>query len=110
MRNRIAKIAFLVLIPLSAFATNTTLEVVTSNTKIHSSSYGSVFVYTNLVFTQLNGKKVVFECVQRGDVCPMLESGKTYTVDRKGTFIYISMSTPEDKKAVSVKFKQVGSW
>ena len=40
----------------------------------------------------------------------MVESGNTYTVDRAGDFIYIPMNTPEDKKTISVKFKQVGSW
>jgi hypothetical protein len=110
MLNRAAKIAFLLLIPLSAFATTTTLQVVTSKTKIHNSSGGNIFVYTNLMFTEVNGKRVVYECVQSGDICPMVEPGKTYTVDRKGAYIYVTLNTPEDKKAVSVKFRQVGSW
>ena len=88
----------------------TTLQVVTSKIKIHGSSAGNIFSYTNLMFTQVNGKKVVYECVQRGDICPVLEPGETYTADREGDFIYILMISPEDKKALSVKFKQVGSW
>jgi len=52
----------------------------------------------------------VYECVQRGNICPLVESGKSYTADREGDFIYISMSSPEMKKAFPVKFKQVGSW
>lgn len=115
MLNRTAKIAFLVLVSLSAFATpkgreTTTLQVVSTKTRIHSSSSGGVFTYTNLLFTQVNGKRIVYECVQRGDICPVLESGKSYTADREGVFIYIPMSFPEDKKAFSVKFRQVGSW
>ena len=119
MINRAAKIVFLVFIPLLAFATpkekekekeTTTLQVVTSRTKIHGSSSGHLFSYTNLMFAQVNGKKVVYECVQRGDICPVMESGKTYTADREGAFIYISMSSPEDKKALSAKFREVGSW
>jgi hypothetical protein len=115
MLNRAATIVFLVLIPLSALATpkereTTTLQVVTSKTKIHGSSSGNIFTYTSLMFTQINGKNVVFECVQRGDICPVLDSGKSYTADREGAFIYISMSSPEDKKALSAKFREVGSW
>jgi len=114
MLNEAAKIAFLVLISLSAFATpktreSITLQVVSSQTKIHSSS-GNVFSYTEVMFTQVNGKKIVYACDQRGDVCPLMESGKTYTADRDGDFIYISMSSPEDKKPFSVKYKRVGSW
>jgi len=110
MLKRAAKIAFLILVPLSAFATTTTVQVVTAKTKIHSIPSGGVFIYTNLMFTEVNGKRVVYECVQRGDICPIVEPGKTYTVDRKGAFIYISLNTPEDKKALSVKFREVGSW
>jgi hypothetical protein len=115
MFNRAAMIAFLVFMPLSAFAVpkekeTIKLQVVTTKTRIHGSFSNHAFAYTDLLFTQVNGKKVVYECVQHGDICPMVEPGNTYTVDRDGAFIYISMSTPEDKKAVSVKFRQVGSW
>ena len=115
MLNKAAKIAFLVLIPLSAFATpkgreTITLQVVSSKTKIHRSSSDNIFTYTDLMFTQVNGKRVVYACVQRWDVCPLMESGKTYTADRERDFIYISMSSPEDKKPFSVKYKQVGNW
>jgi hypothetical protein len=115
MLNRAAKIVFFVLIPLCAFANpkekgTTKLQVVTARTQIHGSSSGDMFSYTNLMFTQVNGKKLVYECAQRGDVCPVLEPGKTYTADRQGDFVYLSMSSPESKKDVSAKFKQVGSW
>jgi hypothetical protein len=115
MLNRVAKIAFLILIPLSALAIpkekgSTTLQVVTSKTKIHGSSPGNIFTYTDLIFTEVNGKKIVYECIQRGDICPILESGKTYTADQQGSVIYILMNSPENKKELSAKFKQVGSW
>jgi hypothetical protein len=115
MLNRAAKIAFLILIPLSAFAIpkekgSTTLQVVTSRTKIHGSSPGNIFTYTDLIFTEVNGKRVVYECIQRGDICPILESGKTYTADQEGSYIYILMNSPQDKKEFSAKFKQVGTW
>ena len=110
MFNKIARIAFFILIPLSAFAGTTTIQVVSSNTKVHNNSTGDVFVYTDLVFTKLNGKKVVYECVQHGDFCPMVESGRSYTVEQKGAFIYITMNAPEEKKASAIKFRQVGSW
>ena len=115
MFKRAAMIVFLVLVPLSTFATpkdkeTIKLQVVTTKTRIHGSFSNNAFAYTDLLFTQVNGKKVVYECVQRGNVCPMVEPGNTYTVDRDRDCIYISMSTPEDKKAISVKFRQVGSW
>ena len=115
MLNRTARIALLVLIPLSAFAMpkgreTITLQVVTSKTRIHGSFSRAAFAYTDIMFTTFNGKKVVYECVQRGDICPVLESGKTYTADREGVYIYIPMSSPEDNKVFSVKFKQVGTW
>jgi hypothetical protein len=103
------------LIPLSVLAASngretTSLQVVSSNTRIHRTASGTVFAYTDLMFTQAKGKKLVYECVLRGNICPLMETGKTYTADQDGRFIYISMSAPEDKKATSVKFKQVGSW
>jgi hypothetical protein len=115
MANRAARIACLLLIPLSAFATpkareNITLQIVSSKTRIHGSFSNTAFAYTDIIFTTYNGNKVVYECVQRGNICPMVESGKTYTADREGGFIYISMSSPEMKKAFPVKFKRVGSW
>lgn len=115
MLSRVAKIALLILMPVSAFAIpkekgSATLQVVTSKTKIHGSSPGNIFTYTDLIFTEVNGKRVVYECVQRGDICPILESGKTYTADQQGSVIYILMSSPENKKELSAKFKQVGSW
>ncbi len=114
MLNRAAKIAILVLIPLSAFAMpkgkETSIQVVSLKTKIHNSSSGGVFTYTNLLLTEVNGKKIVYECVQRGDICPLLESGKTYVADQEGTYIYFPMSTPEDNKVFPVKFRQVGTW
>ena len=114
MLNKAAKIAFLVLIPLIASAAprrkeTIELQVISSKTKIHGSS-GNVFTYTDVMFALVNGKKVVYACNQRGDECPLMESGKTYTADRVGDVIYISMSSPENKKPFSVKYKQVGSW
>jgi len=114
MPNRAAVIAVLILAPLSAFATpngkvTRTFQVDNATTRIHGSS-GTAFSYTDLVFTQIDGKKVVYECVQRGDICPMLEPGKSYTADQDGAFLYVPMTAPELKKAVSAKFKLVGSW
>jgi hypothetical protein len=115
MPNRAARIACLLLIPLSAFATpkareTITLQIVSAKTRIHGSFSNTAFAYTDIIFTTYNGNKVVYECVQRGNICPMVESGKTYTADREGDFIYISMSSPEIKKDFPVKFKRVGSW
>ena len=114
MLNKAAKIALLVLIPFSAMAApkgkETSIQVVSLRTKIHNSSSGGVFTYTDLLFTEVNGKKIVYECAQRGDICPLLESGKTYTADQEGPYIYFPMSTPADNKVFPVKFRQVGTW
>jgi hypothetical protein len=115
MRNKVAKTAFLVHIPLIASATpkgkeTIQLQVVSSKTKIHASASGNVFIYTDLMCTLVDGKKVAYACAQRGDACPLMEDGKTYSADRAGDVIYISMSAPGGKKPFSVKFKQVGSW
>lgn len=115
MLNKIATIVFFVLIPLSVFASpkakeTVSVRVVTSKTRVHGTYSNNGFAYTDLMFTELNGEKVVYQCVQHGNICPMMESGKTYTADRQGGFIYIPMDTPGDKKPVSIKFRQVGSW
>jgi hypothetical protein len=115
MLNTVARIAFAVVIPIVAFATpkvreTIELQVVSSQTKTHGSPPGEVFHYTDVMFTHVNGKNVIYACDQRGDLCPLMESGKSYTADRVGNFIYISMSLPEGKRPISVKYKQVGSW
>jgi len=115
MPNKIAKLAFLILIPVSAFATpsgkvSIKLQVDKSTTKIHGASGKNAFSYTDLVFTQIEGKKVVYECVQRDDICPILEPGKSYTADQDGHFLYLPMTAPEIKKAATARFKLVGSW
>ena len=115
MSHKSAKIAFLALIPVCAFAGPkekgaAKLQVVTARTEIHGSSSGDMFTYTHLMFTQINGKKLVYECAERGDVCPVLESGQTYSANQDGALLYVSIGAPEGKKDVPVKFRQVGSW
>ena len=115
MRNKLARIIFSVLIPITIFAApkkkeTIELKVVSSKTKIHNSPPGSIFIYTDIMFTEVNGRRLIYECVQRGKICPSMESGKIYTADRERNFIYISMTSPGDKKAFSVKYRQVGSW
>ena len=115
MKNKAATIIFLTFVPLTAYAApkvkdSSTVQVVNTTTRIHGSFTNDAFAYTDLMFTESNGKKIVYECVQRGNVCPMVESGKSYNVNRNGDAIYITMSTPQAKKAFPVKFKQVGNW
>lgn len=115
MISRTARIAFFVFIPVFVFAKQkerpaTQLEVITVRTQIHSSAPGDIFTYTNLLFAQVNGKRLVYECAQRGDLCPVMESGKTYTGAQEGAFFYIPMSFPNGQKDLSVRFRQVGSW
>lgn len=115
MMSRTARIVFFVLIPFFAFATQkekpaTLLEVVTVRTQVHSSPTGDMFAYTGLIFAQVNGKRLVYECAQKGDLCPVLEAGKAYAGAQDGAFFYIPMSFPNGQKDISVRFKQVGSW
>jgi hypothetical protein len=111
-----AYIFFFVLIPLCAIAgpkerKTTTFQAVRVRTEIHgSSSSGKMFTYTNQVFAQINGRRLVYECAQRGDICPVLETGKTYSGDQDGSFLYLAASFPDGQKDLSVKFRQVGSW
>jgi len=115
IRTRFAKIVLALLIPACAFANQkekgtAKIQVVNARTKIHGSSSGNMFSYTNLVFAEVNGKKLVYECAEPGDTCPVLESGQTYTVTQDGAFLYLPMSAPAEKKELSARFKQVGSW
>jgi hypothetical protein len=115
MANRTAKIAVLILTPLSALAmpngkASITFQVDKSTTRIHGASTNNSFSYTDLVFAQIAGKKLVYECVQRDDICPILEPGETYTADQEGHFLYLPMTGPELKKAATARFKLVGSW
>jgi hypothetical protein len=120
MFKKVAAITFFVLVPLSTFATpkvkeskvkeTITLQVVTSKTRINSSSERNIFAYTDLMFTQFNGKRIVYECAQHGDICPLVESGQTYTAERDGTNIRITMAFSDDQKSLAIKFKQVGIW
>jgi hypothetical protein len=113
--NKIAITVFVVLIPFVASAAPKDkeaieLQVVSSKTKTHGSALDKIFAYTDVMFTLVSGKKVKYKCDQRGDICPPVESGKTYAADRDGDVIYISMSSPNGKKPFSVKYEQIGSW
>jgi len=115
MLKKAVKYVLLTLIPVVAVAgpkgrETTSMQVVSSNTRIHRTMSGDVFAYTDLMFIQTNGKKLVYECALRGNICPLMETGKTYTADRDGAFMYVEMSQPDEKKPLSAKFKQVGSW
>jgi hypothetical protein len=114
--TRLFRSFLLALIPLIVFATPTKqagesiqLEVVSTKTNYHGSS-PQVFKYTEVMFTRVSGKRLVFVCEQRGDECPLMQDGKTYSADRVGNFIYLSMSSPDGKKSMPVKYKETGTW
>jgi hypothetical protein len=115
MLKTVASILLAVVIPMGALASpkekeSIQIQVVSTQTKTHGSPPGEVFHYTDVMFTRVNGKNVIYECVQHGDLCPLLDSGKTYTADREGDFIYISMTLPNANRPISVKYKQLGGW
>jgi len=108
-------VAATLMIPIFTFAApdqkvSIQLKVVSSKTKIHGSSGNDIFTYTSIMFTQVEGANVVYACAQKGDLCPLMETGQTYTAERDGKTIYIPMSFPDDKRPQPVKYKQVGTW
>jgi hypothetical protein len=84
--------------------------VKTHGANTHGTSPSELFHYTDVMFTRVNGKNVMYECVQRGNLCPLMEAARTYTADRAGDFIHISISLPSGNRPISVKYKQLGSW
>ena len=101
-----------VLVPLVAFAADkgkereaVEVQVLSSQTKLHGGS--NVFSYTSILFAQVNGDERIYECVQRGDICPIMESGKTYAAVKTGDVIHISVDAPEGEQPLVVKFKEV---
>lgn len=107
-------LASAVIVPSIAFAAakqreTIELQIVSSQTKTHGSPPGEVFRYTDVMFTHVNGKDVIYECVRRADLCPLMESGKAYAADRDGEFIYIAIRLTNGRPIV-VKYKRLGSW
>jgi hypothetical protein len=107
-------LAWAVIVASVAFATakqreTIELQVVSSQTKTHGSPPGEVFRYTDVMFTEVNGKNVIYECVRRADQCPLMESGKAHTADRDEEFIYIATRLANGRPIV-VKYKQLGNW
>jgi hypothetical protein len=116
MPMKFARIALLIFVPLIAFAapkdkTTATIrvEVVSSKTRVHGNP-PHVFSYTDILFTHVDGKNLIFICDQRGDACPFMENGKTYDAQRVGDEIFFMMSTPDSKKPTAVRYKQTGTW
>jgi hypothetical protein len=112
MLHKVAKITFLILMPLLAFAgakETIELQVVSSRTNMHNTP-GDIFTYTDIIFATVSGKNLTFECAQKGDICPLMDTGKTYTATRDGKFIYISMNLPDEKRPTPVKYKEIGVW
>jgi hypothetical protein len=114
MRNNLAGIVFAVLIPFAILSSakekeSVEVKVVFSKTKIHNSSRGNVFTYTFLLYTQVNGMNLLYTCDQKGDLCPLMEAGKTYPAERSGDVINIPMTLP-DGKIQSIKYKEAGTW
>lgn len=110
MRNKVAALIVFILLPIAVFSTTKergTLEfkVVSSKLKVHNNG-GPVFTYTSVIFAQVGGMDVVFWCAQKGDLCPLMETGKTYTAERDGDVIYVPMSFPDDQHPLRVKYKQ----
>ncbi len=117
MPNKVATAVFLLLIPMVVFAApknketaSIQVEVVSTRTNIHGSPPHDVFSYTDVMFTHVNGKNVVYVCAQKGDACPLMQTGKTYPANQVGDFIYILLTSPDDKKPVPVKYKETGNW
>jgi hypothetical protein len=84
------------------------VQIVSSQTRIHRNS-SNAFKYTDVIIAQVDGMEVAYECDQRGNSCPLMESGKTYTASRAGDVIYISISSPDGEQSLAVRYKEVGA-
>jgi hypothetical protein len=116
MRKVLLRTIFLVLIPVIGFAAPKNKEaapimfqVISSKTQIHGRP-PNVFSYTDVIFARVEGKNIIFVCDQRGDACPLMETGKTYSADRVGDFIYLMLGAPGEKRPSSIRYRQTGSW
>jgi hypothetical protein len=118
MASKVAGVVLTALVLLSAsvaFATpkdreNIEIQVVSSKTKTRGSSLDKIFTYTDVIYTMVGSQKVAFECEQKNYVCPIMENGKTYSAERDGDTVYITMTAPGDKKPFPVKYGLIGPW
>lgn len=118
MAIRVARFAVAALILMAAsvaFASpkdrqNIQVQVVSSKTKTRGSSLDKIYTYTDVIYTMVDSQKVAFACQQKNDICPPMESGKTYSAERDGDDIYITMTAPGDKKPFAVKYGMIGPW
>jgi hypothetical protein len=95
--------------PTNKSAESVQIEVVSTKTNYHGNA-PNVFKYTDVLFARVNGKNLVYACVQRGDECPLMQNGKSYPAERVGGYIYISMDAPDSKKPMPIKFKETATW
>jgi hypothetical protein len=112
MLNRVASVTLSVLVAMAAHAKEketVQIQVVSLQTKLHGHPPGEVFEYTDIMFTVVGGKKVTYVCEQRGDDCPVMESGKMYMANREGNVIYVSMNSPKGTPFL-VKYKELDGW
>ena len=84
-------------------------QVKSTKTAIHGRT-PNVFTYTQVMFVEVAGKRIVYSCDVRGDECPIMEAGKTYTADRAGDDIWFTMPVPDEKRPFEVRYKQIGTW
>ena len=117
MRKILLRTIFLVLVPVIGFAapkskdaTPIMFQVISTRTQIHGRP-PNVFSYTDVIFARVDGKNTIFVCDQKGDACPLMETGKTYSGDQVGDYMFLMLDpAPGEKRPTSVRFKQTGSW
>jgi hypothetical protein len=127
---RIAAIVVLILVPTVVFARqkpnkqreSVVVEVVSSKTKTHvSHAWGTglsrnkmpddAYTYTDVFFAIVDEKHVVYSCVERKKVCPLLEPGSKLTVEQVGNSIYIPNPGSSENKPSVAHYELVGgSW
>src|SRR5436305_1244540 len=107
----IVALSLLPIVTFSATKEKGTIEfkVVSFKTKVHAAQ-GSIFSYTSIIFAQVGGMNVVLACAEKGDLCPLMDNGKTYTAEKDGDNVFIPMSFPDDKRPMRVRYKQAGTW
>ncbi len=130
IRNRIAAISFLILLPAVVHASpmpkkqkeSITVEVASTKTDTYV-TYAHLnsltksrlpkdsYTYTDVIFAIVNGKHVVYSCAERKKVCPLLETGARLPAEQEGDSMLLAQPDSSDKRASSTHYHLTpGGW
>jgi hypothetical protein len=76
-------------------------------TRLPKESYS----YTDILFAIVDGKHVVYSCVEHKKVCPLLDPGTKLSAEQDGNSMLLSPPNPSDKKASPTHYRLApGGW